>query len=409
MICLYCRNQKKKKFSNLFSLGRLSYTGKFPENKKTNIPKSEIKLIICDKCKLVQVSKDFDLNYMYDDNYGYRTGINQTMTRHVQKIVKTLSQRKNFLKKGDYVLDIASNDATLLNSYPKNLIRVGVDPTINKYKKYYKNIDHKFSDFFSKKKIEKVMKNRKFKVITALAVFYDLKDPNKFLKDISQIIDEIEGIFILEFQDLLSIIKNNLFDTICHEHLAYYSSKIIINMLKENDLKIFNISTNKINGGSTRFYICHKKSKYNVKINKIKNILKEEIKYKLENYNTYKLFFNKILEIKKKLNDLIYKFKKDRKIIHGYGASTKGNVLLQFFNIDNTILDCIADRNPLKVGSYTPGTKISIQSENYSRKKNPHFYLVLPWHFKQEILRREKIMRNKGTKFIFPLPDIDIK
>ena len=156
MICLYCRNQKKKKFSNLFSLGRLSYTGKFPENKKTNIPKSEIKLIICDKCKLVQVSKDFDLNYMYDDNYGYRTGINQTMTRHVQKIVKTLSQRKKFLKKGDYVLDIASNDATLLNSYPKNLIRVGVDPTINKYKKYYKNIDHKFSDFFSKKKLKKL-------------------------------------------------------------------------------------------------------------------------------------------------------------------------------------------------------------------------------------------------------------
>ena len=409
MICLHCKNRDKKKFTSLFSLGKLSYTGKFPLNKKTNIPKSEVKLIICKKCKLVQVSKNFDLKYMYDENYGYRTGINQTMTNHVKKIVKEISTKKNFLKKGDYVLDIASNDATLLNFYHKNLITVGIDPTIKKYIKFYKNINYKFSDFFSKKKIDKVIKKKKFKVITALAVFYDLKNPGKFLNDISQIIDKSDGIFILEFQDLLSIIRNNLFDTICHEHLAYYSTKIITKMLKQNNLQIFDISTNKINGGSTRFYICHKKAIYKVKFNKIKSILNKETNYKLEYYETYKIFFRKIMQIKQKLNNLLHKIKNEGKIIHGYGASTKGNVLLQFFNINNSLLDCVADRNPLKVGSYTPGTKIPIKSENFSRKQNPHYYLVLPWHFKEEILKREKKIIQKGTKFIFPLPNIDIK
>ena len=408
--CKKCRNcNEENNFYELFFLGKLSYTGKFPKNENIDIPKSEIKLVICENCKLVQVSKEFDLNYMYDDNYGYRTGINHTMKSHVKSIVNELSLKKNFLSKGDHVLDIASNDATLLNSYSKNLTRVGIDPTINKYRKFYKNIDFKISNFFSKKRLINVIKNNKFKTITALAVFYDLKNPNQFLKEISEIIDEKKGIFILEFQDLLSIIKNNLFDTICHEHLGYYSTKIILKMVKINNLKILDIKKNQINGGSTRFYICHKDANYKVKENKIKKIIKYELKFKLENKNTYKSFFKKITNIKKKLNKKINDIKKKGKTIHGYGASTKGNVLLQFFNINKNHLDCIADRNPLKDGCYTPGTKLPIKSEKYSRKINPDYYLVLPWHFKDEIIKREKKIRLKGTKFIFPLPNIDIR
>ena len=205
-----CRNCKNIKFFDLFSLGKLSYTGKFPKNKRINIPKEEIKLIMCSSCKLVQISKNFSLNYMYNQDYGYRTGINQTMTDHVKKIAKELSIKKNFLKKNDNVLDIASNDGTLLNFYNKKLVKIGIDPTITKYKKFYKNIDYKLSTFFSKKEITKVIKTKKVKAITALSVFYDLKNPNLFLKEISEIIDEKKGIFILEHTDLLSIIKNNL-------------------------------------------------------------------------------------------------------------------------------------------------------------------------------------------------------
>ncbi len=229
------------------------------------------------------------------------------------------------------------------------------------------------------------------------------------MNDISQIIEPKKGIFVLEHTDLLSIIKYNLFDTICHEHLAYYSAKVIMKMISANNLKVFDISRNEINGGSTRFYVCHKNSEYIVKKNKISSIIKYEERFKLDKKKTYVNFFKKILNINKKLNYKLKKIKMSGKTIHGYGASTKGNVLLQFFNVDKNILDLIADRNPLKFNYYTPGTKIIIKSENFSRKLNPDYYLVLPWHFKNEILKRERKIRYKGTKFIFPLPSIEVK
>lgn len=404
---LKCRNCKKNKFLKLFSLGSLSYTGKFPKNEKINIPKEEIKLIMCVKCNLVQISKNFNLSYMYNKDYGYRTGINQTMTLHVKELVKKINDICN-LKKNDIVLDVASNDATLLNSYSSKLIRIGVDPLINKYKKNYKYIDYKYSNFFKKELLHRNIIKNKIKIITALSVFYDLKEPNVFLKEISSIIDQHSGVLILEHADLLSIIKNNLFDTICHEHLAYYSVKIINDMCKKNNLKIFDIEKNNINGGSTRFYICHKIAKYKINKKKIKNYLNLEIKNKINKLETYKKFFFKINNIKKKLRYLLLKIKKEGKKIHGYGASTKGNILLQYFNLNKEIITKIAERNPNKVGSFTPGLKIPIISEVSSRAEKPDYYLVLPWHFKKEILFREKKIINHKCKFIFPLPNIKI-
>lgn len=402
-----CRICNSKSLKNLFSLGKMKFTGKFPK-KNQRIPSGDVHLVICNKCSLVQLKDNFNLNYLYNKDYGYRTGINSTMRTHVKSVVDKISKKVK-LQSGDYVLDIASNDGTLLNFYNKNLNRIGIDPTIAKYKRFYRNINHKLSTFFSKKELTKIIKKKKIKAITALSVFYDLKDPNKFLKEISEIIDTEKGIFVLEHTDLLSIIKNNLFDTICHEHLAYYSAKVIMKMISENNLKVFDISRNQINGGSTRFYICHKKSNYSVKKNKINQIIKYEKKFKLEQKNTYIKFFEKILSIKKNLNSRLKKIKENGKIIHGYGASTKGNVLLQFFEIDKNMLNLIADRNPLKFNYYTPGTKIIIKSEKYSRSLKPDFYLVLPWHFKKEIMKREKKVRSMGTKFIFPLPNIEVR
>ncbi|MDB4081454.1 hypothetical protein N9500_00850 [Candidatus Pelagibacter sp.] len=402
-----CRNCNEKKFFNLFSLGKMSYTGKFPKNEKIDIPKEEIKLIMCFGCKLVQISKNFSLNYMYNQDYGYRTGINQTMTNHVKKLVKKINNICD-LKKDDVVLDIASNDATLLNCYSPKIIKVGVDPLVNKYKKNYRNVDYKYSSFFTKKLLNNKIIQKKIKVITALSVFYDLKEPNTFLKEISSIINQHEGIFILEHADLLSIIKNNLFDTICHEHLAYYSVHIISDMCKKNDLHIFDIEKNNINGGSTRFHICHKKAKYKILDKKIAKFLKTERKNKIDKLETYKKFFLRINNIKKKLNSFLLKKKQQGKKIHGYGASTKGNLLLQYFDIGKEIISKIAERNPNKVGSFTPGLKIPIVSEQTSRSEKPDLYLVLPWHFKEEILLREREMLKQKCKFIFPLPNIKV-
>jgi len=401
-----CRNCKNNKYHNLFSLGKMSFTGKFSKNYFNNIPSAYLNLLMCKKCKLVQLDRNFNLKYLYGKDYGYRTGINKTMTDHVKKTVKKCSTLVN-LKATDQVLDIASNDATLLNFYPKKITTVGVDPLANKYKKYYHKIDYKISNFFQINDIKKLNLKKKFKIISALSVFYDLRDPNKFIREVKEILDE-KGIFVLEHADLYCIIKNNIFDTICHEHLGFYSSKVIIEIIRSNGLKVFNHEYNNINGGSSCYYICHQKANYKVKKNNVKTALLKERRIGLHSKKTFKFFFKKILNEKTKLKKLIKEINDKKLTIHGYGASTKGNVLLQFCDIGNKDVNYIADRNPLKYNLFTPGTKIKIISENYSRRLKPDYYLVLPWHFKREILIRENKIRRRGTKFIFPLPKVKV-
>ena len=399
-----CRICNSKSLRNLFSLGKMKFTGKFPK-KNQRIPSGDVHLVICNKCSLVQLKDNFNLNYLYNKDYGYRTGINSTMRTHVKSVVDKISKKVK-LQSGDYVLDIASNDGTLLSYYKKSIKTFGIDPLVNKYRTDYKNINFKVSDFFSYKNICKVNKNIKFKAITALSVFYDIKNPKNFLKDIKKVLHK-DGIFNLEFADLKLILENNMFDTICHEHLEYYSVTVIKNLLNKVGLRIFDHYYNDTNGGSSSYYICHDNAKFKTS-KKITIILKDEKRIKINSPKTYKNFKERIDKIKNNLTNLLKKLKTQNKIIHGYGASTKGNVLLQYFNIDNKFLDCISDRNPKKDNCYTPGTNIKILTEAKSRSLKPDYYLVLPWHFKKEILKREKNIRRNGTRFIFPLPKLKI-
>ncbi|MDA7467823.1 class I SAM-dependent methyltransferase [Candidatus Pelagibacter ubique] len=402
-----CRNCKSNKISKVLDLGSQALANKFPKKINERVVVTPLTISICNKCEFVQLLHNFNNIDMYNMGYGYESGINSTMKNHLSALTKKIQKLKELTNK-NIVMDIASNDGTLLNSYKGNIIKIGCDPILNRFKKNYKNIDHKISNFFSYKVFSKLNLHKKVDVITASAVFYDIDNPNQFLKDIKKILD-ISGIFIMEQSNLACMLKSNSFDTICQEHLGYYSTKVIKNMLKKNGLKIFNHEYTTINGGSSRYYITHEENK-KMKIN-IKNInkaLKFEAEYKLGKIETYKKFEKKILKIKKLTMNKINKLLSLKKTIHGYGASTKGNVLLQYFNIDNNKIKYIADRNPFKYGKFTPSTKIKIISEKESRKKKPDFYFVLPWHFKKEILIRETKIRKKGTKFIFPLPKLTI-
>ncbi len=399
-----CRICKSSKLVNLFSLGKLCFTGKFP-SKKQIIKKEPIKLILCKNCQLVQLAHNFDLKYLYGPDYGYRTGINKTMLNHVRNITRLLTKKKS-LKKTDMVLDIASNDGSLLNSYKSSVIKFGIDPILKKYEKNYKDIDYYLADFFSAKKVMKKTK-KKFKIITALSVFYDARNPNSFLLDVRKILDN-DGIFLLEFADLSSIIKFKMFDTICHEHLEYYSTKVICDLAKKHKLRVFDIKQNDINGGSKQYFICHTESRIKSKKEKINKILKNENKLKLDKIGTFRKFIKEINSSKIKLSKKLEYLKSRGKIVHCYGASTKGNVLLQYYKIDRKLIEYAAERNEKKYGYYTPGSRIKIISEKLSRLLGPEYYLVLPWHFKKEILQRELKMRKKGVKFIFPLPNLKI-
>lgn len=399
-----CRICNQKKLLKLFSLGSMCFTGKFPSKNQT-IKKKPINLVMCSNCKLVQLGDKFDLNYLYGPDYGYRTGINKTMLSHVKNVVENLSKKVK-LKNNEMVLDIASNDGSLLKFYKKKTTTFGIDPILKKYKKEYKKINYKISDFFSEIKVRKLTK-KKFKIITALSVFYDATDPNKFLRDVNNLLSK-EGIFLLEFADLASIIKYKMFDTICHEHLEYYSTEVIINLCKENGLRVFDIKQNSINGASKQYYICHNNSHYAEKKNIISKCLSNERKLKLSKVSTFRKFIKQINVSKNQLLKLLKNIKKRKKTIHCYGASTKGNVLLQYFKINNNMIKFAAERNKSKYNLFTPGTRIKIVSEKISRSLSPDYFLVLPWHFKKEILSRENKIRKKGTKFIFPLPKLQI-
>jgi NDP-4-keto-2,6-dideoxyhexose 3-C-methyltransferase len=278
-----CRNCNNKSIVNLFSLGKLNFSGKFPKYKE-KIPFGNLTLVMCKSCKLVQLKEIFNMKYLYNKDYGYRTGINNTMCDHVKNVVRKISKNVK-LKKDDNVLDIASNDGTLLNNYNNKIITWGMDPILDKYKNEYKKVNHKISNFFEYKAILKINKKVKFKIITALSVFYDLENPNLFLNSIKKILHQ-EGIFYLEFQDLMLILKKNMFDTICHEHLEYYSVTFMNKILKKHNLRIFDHSYNNINGGSSSYYICHDNSKYKSNRNKLIKILKQEKKIGIEkNFN----------------------------------------------------------------------------------------------------------------------------
>ena len=401
-----CRICYSKSLNKVINLGYLAFTGKF-WNKNKKVPKAPLELVQCKKCELVQLGHNFSRKFLYSKDYGYRSGINNTMRNHLLKIVRKINTLVE-LKKNDVVLDIASNDGTLLNSYKnKKIKKFGIDPTIIKFNKYYLDIDYKIANFFNKKLYFSKTKT-KAKVITAISVFYDLPDPNKFLYDIKNILHK-DGIFLIEQSDLYLMLKHNSVDTICHEHLEYYSVHVIKNLIKKHGLKIFYHEYNEINGGSSRFYICHNdNNKFKCFNFFLKKIIKRERKYGMFNNLAFKKFQIRIKKIGINLKKKLQFFKNNKKLVHGYGASTKGNVTLQYFNIGN-YLEYIADRNLEKCNLYTPGSNIKIISEKESRLMSPDYYFVLPWHFKNEILKREKNIIRKGTRFIFPFPKVSIK
>jgi SAM-dependent methyltransferase len=388
--------------SKLYSLGKQSLTGIFPHTPKTKVIKGNLSMVICNRCKLLQLENNFDPNEMYGDNYGYMSSLNKSMISHLKLKANRLKNDYN-LKKEDNILDIGSNDGTFLSFFNRKLNLYGCDPTIKKFSKFYRKDINKISNFFS----SSLFKNKKFKLITAISMFYDLPDPLKFAKEINSILSR-NGVWHIELSYMPMMIKNTSYDTICHEHLEYYSLTSIKFLLDKAKLKIINISFNQINGGSIALDVAKQSSKYKSSNHLINWILENE---KLNEYNSVKKqkeFFKQCKIHKILLKKLIVNLKKDGKKVYGYGASTKGNVLLQYCNITKKDIKNIAEVNKYKFNKYTPGTKIKIISEKEVKKKKPDYLLVLPWHFKDHIIKREQKYLDSGGKLLFPLPDIEI-
>ena len=401
-----CRISGSPKLKEIINLGQMALTGVFPLDKNAHLTKGPISLVWCEDSGLVQLANSYDLNEMYGRNYGYRSSLNKSMIQHLEDKVNYLFNLIKF-EKNDMVVDIGSNDGTLLNKISfSNLTKVGIDPSAEKFIDYYNDDIDLLIDFFPSEKFRKKYKFQKAKLITSIAMFYDLESPSEFVKNIYNILD-VNGIWHFEQSYLLSMLKNNSYDTICHEHLEYYSLNVINNLLIKNNLKIIDVHFNEINGGSFAISAARVDNKiYKPDNDKIEGIIDNEIKYGLNTLKPYENFYERVKKHKKDLKDLLYSLKKNNKKVFGYGASTKGNVLLQYCDITADLIPLIAEVNKDKFGCFTPGSNIPIISESDAKAMKPDYFLVLPWHFKDHILHKEKEFLAKGGKFIFPLPNI---
>ena len=413
-----CRICKSKNLKKILNLGYQNLQGYFidykrkPKNKFIN-KKFLTELVRCDNqknkksCGLLQLSVSVPSDILYK-KYFYRSGINSTMRNHLQKCaidIEKFFKRRNKLK----ILDIGCNDGTLLNFFSNKFIKYGIDPSDSFPSQGIKNVNY-IKDFFPSKKLMSRSKNLKFDLITSIAMFYDLEDPSNFVKNIYSFLND-NGLWVFEVSYMPKMLKLNSFDTICHEHLEYYSLSVINKILLKNNMKLVKIELNNSNGGSIRCVVAKNNCfKFETKKNKneINKLLNNEKKLKLEKNEPYLKFANRVITLSKKLKKLLTNLQLKGKRIHVYGASTKGNTILQYCKINKDIIKFAADRNLEKDGLSTLGSNISIISEQKSRNMKPDYYLALPWHFKKEFIKREKKFLKNGGKFIFPLPKVEI-
>jgi NDP-4-keto-2,6-dideoxyhexose 3-C-methyltransferase len=391
-----CRLCGSKKLEFIYSFGKI-FVSNFVRKKDINKGiKAPLNLVYCKKCSLLQLQHSAPQEIIYKKFYWYRSGVTATMNKALKDIYRDVI-KLNFLKNKDVVLDIGANDGTLLSNFKENFLTIGCEPARNLVTELKKNCHYLINDFWSSNLLVNLLKKENIsrpKLITAIGMFYDLEDPSKFIKDAANVLHE-EGVFIAQLMCLDSMLDQNDLGNICHEHLEFYSFKSLKYLFEKNGLKIFKIEKNNINGGSYRVYA---KKNLNNSINFKENLSLKRIRS-----------FIKIVEKnKKKCLEFLVNAKKNNKKVFVYGASTKGNTLLQYYGIDKQLIPYAAERSPEKWGKYTIGTGIKIISEKQARELKPHYFFVLPYGFINEFIERESDWLKEGGKFLIPYPNFKV-
>lgn len=401
-----CRIGGGEELIPILDLGIQALTGVFPASPGTELTSGPLRLVWSPKSGLLQLDHSYDLGEMYGDNYGYRSGLNQTMVRHLTQKVREL-ERFVDLKPGDTVLDIGSNDATSLKAYSvSSLNRVGIDPTGEKWRQHYSDDIKLVPDFFSADAYRRVQ-TTPAKIVTSIAMFYDLEDPIAFAREIAEVLAP-GGIWHFEQSYMPSMLRMVSYDTACHEHLEYYSLAVVQRILDAADLRVVDVKMNAVNGGSFAVTAMRRSDTSRDIGVVVPWLLEQEDRMGLTTIEPYREFEAKSIRHRDDLLRLLRALAGDNKKVFGYGASTKGNVLLQYCGVGPELLPVIAEVNPDKFGKFTPGTGIPIVSESEASAMKPDYFLVLPWHFKDGILAREAEFLAKGGKMIFPFPEIEI-
>lgn len=400
--------------TELFSLGSLYVSDFLKQGEIPRHGKSDLTLVMDPSSGAVRLKSVTPMEAMYG-KYWYRSGINDTMKDELKDIVDSIVSLTD-LKENDLWIDIACNDGTLLSFIPDHVLCVGIDPADNTfYNESSQHADLIIQDYFPSNNFSSHPYGEiKAKVITCIAMFYDIDNPDDFLKHIHHHLDD-DGLFVLQLSYSPLMLEQNAFDNICHEHIYYYTYQSISNLLHHNGFKVVDCQLNDVNGGSFRLYVQKKSAKpfrsqpyRDVCLMRIASLQVLEKQYGYNLPAVWKAWGRSIEDLRKKIFEFISAEKAKGKTIWAYAGSTKGNTLLQYFNLDHTLIDAIADRSIYKWGLRTVGTKIPIVSEDEMRKAQPDYLLILAWHFIDEFKKREYDYLAKGGKFIVPCPVFSI-
>lgn len=349
--------------------------------------------------------------------YWYRSGINASMTQELKNIVNEITSRFR-VAAGDVWLDIACNDGTLLKAVPDHVVKVGIDPADDSYLAESSRVAQVVQDYFSYQAWQRAgFGDRKAQVITCIAMFYDLDDPRPFIQDLYRVLDD-NGLLVLQMSYTPLMVKQLAFDNICHEHVYYYDLKSIQKLFGQWGFRVVDCSLNDTNGGSFRIYLQKDTARVDsfatapmrdVAKMRVDSLIKYETTVlDIANPDTWADFAQRLEQLKSNVVDFVRTARANRQTVYGYGASTKGNTLLQYFGLDYNDIVAIAERSTYKFGLQTIGTGIPIISEADMRAANPDYLLMLPWHFVSEFTEREQDFLNQGGKFIVPCPEFRI-
>ena len=389
------------------------FVSDFPKPGDSDGIKAPLELVLCRRCRLLQLRHSVPGEHMYR-NYWYRSGTNQTMRNALADIANT-AETLIHLQPGDTVVDIGCNDGTLLGSYKTGgIYRVGFDPAQNLAELSRRIADQVCVDYFSAQPFaqDANLTGRRVRIVTSIAMFYDLEDPNQFVGDVKKVMTD-DGLWIIQMSYLPLMLKTNEFGNICHEHLEYYSLQSLEFLLDQHGFQIVDIELNDINGGSLRAYIRNTSAAADVfgdatyrtmATERVRNMREAEIKLGLADKPVYAEFAMRVERIRQDVMGFVRAQVNAGKRVYVYGASTKGNTVLQYFGLDHTLITAAAERNSDKWGRVTVGTHIPIISEVEARTANPDYFLVLPWHFLQEFMAREHSYLVNGGRFIVPFP-----
>jgi SAM-dependent methyltransferase len=401
-----CRLCKDETLVSILHLGDHALTGVFPKSPSEAVTSGPLELVWCRTCTLLQLAHSYPPDEMYGDNYGYRSGLNRLMVQHLQRKVGGLEALAP-LAAGDVVLDIGSNDGTLLAAYANDGIRrVGIDPTAERFAAYYPPDSVIVADFFSAQKYWETV-DTPARIITSVAMFYDLEDPVQFASDVRECVAD-DGVWHFEQSYMPSMLRSTAYDTVCHEHVEYYSLETVSRILAEAGLDLIDVRFNRVNGGSFAVTAARSGARIAPQRVLIDWFLAQERRFGLHTPGPFRRFEELVFQHRVDLMELIRSLRSAGARIMGYGASTKGNVLLQFCEFTQEDIEAVADVNPDKLGRVTPGSWIPIISEDEMRAASPDYLLVLPWHFRDGIVEREEAYLRNGGRLIFPLPEIEI-